>query len=85
MLERGEIEKSVLKYKRFEAFANAIGAQVDAKAISDAYIKALATKRFLIDGSEEFCKALCDAGKTLYIITNGDGTIRKISRYPRTS
>ncbi len=72
MLERGEIEKSVLKYKRFEAFARHIGVSVDAKVISDAYIKALATKRFLIDGSEEFCKALCDAGKTLYIITNGD-------------
>ena len=72
MLERGEIEKSVLKYKRFEAFANNLGVSIDAMAISDAYIKALATKSFLIDGAESFCKTLFDAGKTLYIITNGD-------------
>ena len=72
MLERGEIEKSVLKYKRFAVFAAHIGASVDAKAISEAYIKALATKSFLIDGSEDFCRALYNAGKTLYIITNGD-------------
>ena len=70
MLERGEIEKDVLKYKRFEVFCECFGYDADPKTMAKKYMDSLSTKGFMIDGALELCQKL--QGKAdLYIVTNG--------------
>ena len=69
-LERGEIEKTVLLYRRFELFYEKYGIEADAKQTSTEYKRTLSLKAYLIDGAEELCQRL--HGKTkMYIVTNG--------------
>ena len=75
-LERGEIEKNVLVYRRFELLAEALGVRVDFKQMSRDYENALSTKGYWLDGAEEMCKALCGKAK-MYIVTNG---LEKVQR-----
>ena len=81
-LERREIEKSVLLYKRFELFLETIGrCDVDAKLMASEYMQALSTKGYILDGAKEMCEQLY--GKTkMYIVTNGVEFIQK-GRYAR--
>ena len=76
MLERGEIEKDVLVYRRFELFFERYGIDADAKKMSKAYMNRLSTKGHLIDGAKELCAALEGKAK-LYIVTNGVAFIQK--------
>lgn len=70
MLERGEIEKSVLLYHRFELFADEFGYQIDAKKMAEDYMNNLSQKGYLLDGAKELLVRL--QGKAdLYIVTNG--------------
>lgn len=70
MLERGEIEKQVLLYRRFELFLEAIGVERDGKKMADDYMNSLATKGYLLDGADELCERLYGKAR-LYIVTNG--------------
>ena len=79
MLERGEIEKKVLLYKRFELFSDKHGFGVDAKQMASTYMNMLSQKNYLFEGAEELCKALCDKAN-MYIVTNGVEFIQK-NRY----
>lgn len=82
MLERGEIERSVLLYRRFELFCERYGYTADAKKIAEDYMHTLSTKAYLIDGVEDMLKSLF--GKVrMYIITNGVEFIQR-GRYART-
>ncbi len=75
-LERGEIEKSVLVWKRFELLAEETGADFDPVAVSSEYERHLSRCAFLFPGAEETCREL--AGKyDLYLITNGIGAVQK--------
>ena len=75
-LERGEIEKNVLVYRRFELLLDRIGAEGDAKKMAEAYVSALSTKGYLLDGAKEMCKHLY--GKVrMYIVTNGLETVQR--------
>ena len=76
MLERGEIEKQVLLYRRFELFLEAIGVRRDGRKMAEDYMNALSTKGYLLEGAEELCARLCDKAK-LYIVTNGVEFIQK--------
>ncbi len=70
MLERGEIEKPVLLYRRFEIFCEKHGFVCDARKMSDTYISRLSEKAYLLEGAEELCMSLL--GKVrMYIVTNG--------------
>lgn len=69
-LERGEIEKSVLIYHRFELLAEALGVTVDFRQMARDYENALSTKGYLIDGAKEMCQRLYGRAK-MYIVTNG--------------
>ncbi len=81
-LERGEIEKKVLLYKRFELFFEAIGrAELDAKEMAKDYMHTLSTKGYVLDGAERMCETLCGKAK-MYIVTNGVEFIQK-GRYAR--
>lgn len=70
MLERGEIEKRVLFYRRFELLCEKYGFERDALEMSKRYASTLAEQTFLLDGAEELCKRLCGIAD-MYIVTNG--------------
>ncbi len=81
-LEKGEIEKKVLLYKRFELFFEAVGrAELDAKEMAKDYMYTLSTKGYILEGAEEMCRALHGKAK-MYIVTNGVEFIQK-GRYAR--
>ncbi len=69
-LERGEIEKSVLLYHRFELFFAALGVADDARQMARDYMNALSQKGYVLDGAEDMCRTLFGKVK-LYIVTNG--------------
>ena len=71
MLERGEIERNVLTYKRFELLGEHFGFQLDAKKIAGDYMNALSQRGDMLDGAEEFLKALKNKKYNIYIVTNG--------------
>jgi len=75
-LERGEIKKDVLRYKRFELFCDTFGYKVDIKEMAALYTDNLSTKGHLIHGAAELCKKLYGKAK-LYIVTNGIDYVQK--------
>lgn len=75
-LERGEIEKNVLLYHRFELFCNYYGFERDYKKMAEEYMHSLSTKSYIIEGADELCKKLYGKVK-LYIVTNGVEFIQK--------
>ena len=70
MLEKGEIEKNVLVYRRFEIFYEKYGFSADARATAEEYMYRLSEKGYLIEGAEALCQRLCGEAK-MYIVTNG--------------
>ena len=69
-LERKEIEKEVLLYRRFELFCEHYGFLADAKKMAKEYMNNLSTKGYIINGADELCENLF--GKVrMYIVTNG--------------
>lgn len=82
MLERGEIEKSVLLYRRFELFCDKHGFVCDAKAMAKKYMQELSEQVYFLDGAKELCASL--SGKVrMYIVTNGVEFIQK-NRYKKS-
>lgn len=75
-LERGEIEKNVLLYHRFELFCEYFGYTCDAKGMARSYMQNLSKMSYLLDGAEELSKKLYGKVK-LYIVTNGVEFIQK--------
>ena len=75
-LERGEIEKDVLRYKRFELFCEKHGFVCDIKKMSEMYTDKLSTKGLLYDGAHELCRKLYNKAR-LYIVTNGIDFVQK--------
>ena len=75
-LERGEIEKDVLRYKRFEIFCDKFGFVCDVKKMASLYTDNLSTKGHLIEGARELCRKLYGKAR-LYIVTNGIDFVQK--------
>jgi 2-haloacid dehalogenase len=69
-LERGEIEKKVLLYHRFELLFEALGITGDAKKMAKDYMNGLSTKGYVLEGAEQMCRSLYGKAK-MYIVTNG--------------
>ena len=80
-LERGEIEKKVLLYHRFELLLDALGVNGDAKKMAKNYMDVLSTKGYVIDGAEDMLAFLHGRVK-MYIVTNGVEFIQR-GRYAR--
>lgn len=76
MLERKEIEKSELVWRRFAIFCERYGFEADPKEMSRTYEARLATKCYLIDGAEELIRKLSSL-VTLDIVTNGLATVQR--------
>ena len=82
MLERGEIEKTRLRYRRFEDFLLHFGYDRPAREIADAYTAALSEECILIPGMADLCRSLSSRYR-MYIVTNGIGAVQR-SRWART-
>ena len=70
MLERGEIEKQVLLYRRFELFLEAIGSDADAVKMANDYMRELSVRGYVFGGVVGMCERLSRVAD-LYIVTNG--------------
>lgn len=75
-LEKGEIEKNVLLYHRFELFCEHFGYECDAKEMARSYMHNLSKMSYIIDGADELCQKLYGKVK-MYIVTNGVEFIQK--------
>ncbi|MBR5601257.1 MAG: YjjG family noncanonical pyrimidine nucleotidase, partial [Clostridia bacterium] len=80
-LERGEIEKSALRVKRFVTFFEKYGICADANRMATAYTDLLSTKGHLMPDALEVCRALA-AHCELYIITNGISSVQRGRFHP---
>jgi YjjG family noncanonical pyrimidine nucleotidase len=76
--ENAEITKDDLQFRRFSELFAELNINMDAKPVNDAYVLALGAGSYLIDGAEEICKTLTDAGKVIYIVTNGVSVTQKM-------
>lgn len=76
MLERGEIEKKTLMWKRFEVFCVRTGLEADPRALAADYLRTLSTKSYMLDGALEVCQKLAEKCR-MYIITNGDKRVQQ--------
>ena len=76
MLERGEIEKGELVWRRFAVFCERFGFAADAKAMSRLYETRLATKCYLLDGAEALIRKLSPV-VSLDIVTNGLAPVQR--------
>jgi len=75
-LETGTLTRARLKVQRFEEFFKAIGVfGIDAAAFNDAYMAAIGTKGFMLDGALDLLKDL-SARYPVYIITNGTASVQ---------
>lgn len=75
-LERGEIEKDVLRLKRFELFCEKYGFVCDIPKMAALYTDNLSTKGQLLSGAKELCEKLYKKAN-LYIVTNGIDFVQK--------
>lgn len=80
-LERGEVTKEVLRYRRFELFFAHYGMSYDARNMANTYEGNLSQKGYLLDGARELCERLYGKAR-MYIVTNGIETIQ-LGRYAR--
>ena len=76
MLERKEIEKSVLVWRRFDIFCERFGFAVDPKMMANTYESRLSTKCYLLDGAEDLIRKLAPQ-VSLDIVTNGLAHVQK--------
>ena len=76
--ENAEITKDELQFKRFHDLFAELNIDYNAKQMNDAYVLALGTGAYLIDGAEDICKSLTESGKRIYIITNGVAVTQKM-------
>ena len=73
MLERGEIKREELLYKRFQVFCERFGFSVDYMKMAADYRALLRQQGQLLDGAVNFLQKLYGKAK-LYIVTNGVAT-----------
>jgi len=81
MLERGEIDKDVLVYRRFELLFELYGIELDAKEMAGKYVNNLSKKGYVLDGARALCESLYGKAR-MFIVTNGVEFIQR-GRYDR--
>lgn len=70
-LEKGLFKKERIVVRRFEQFLDALGIKGDAVKMNDDYLNALSTKSILFEETIPLVTKLKEAGKRIFIITNG--------------
>lgn len=81
-LERKEITREELMFRRFDDFAKFYGFDIDSARVADDYLDCLGKKIYFIDGALELLSSLHGKVK-MYIVTNGLARVQK-SRYKLT-
>ena len=76
LLEKGELDRSTLKVRRFALFSEEIGIDLNAKEVASAYESNLAIGHFFIDGAPELLQAL-KCRYRLYVVTNGFARVQR--------
>ena len=76
MLERGEIEKPELVWKRFAILCDRFGFEADPKEMARTYESCLSTKCYLLDGAEALVRKLSPL-VSLDIVTNGLANVQR--------
>lgn len=76
LLEKGELDRSTLKVRRFALFSEEIGIDLNAKEVASAYESNLAIGHFFIDGAPELLQAL-KCRYHLYVVTNGFARVQR--------
>lgn len=76
MLERGEIDRATLLWRRFAVFAEKCElGEIDAHAFSACYVENLSHKSYPLPGTLEVCRTLAER-YTLCAITNGNTKVQ---------
>ncbi len=75
-LERGEIVRERIVYKRFEMLFGEYGITADVNRAAEIYFEALAAHCYPFEGMEEFLAGLKRRGR-VYIVTNGSRYIQR--------
>lgn len=75
-LERGEIQKSVLFWRRFELLLERFALEGDARVMAKRYMELLSKKGYLLEGALSLCRRLSEHCR-LYIVTNGTEWIQR--------
>lgn len=75
-LERGEIVREHIVYRRFELLFAELGVVYNAHAAADIYFERLAANCYPFAGMEDFLRALKARGR-VYIVTNGSKYIQE--------
>ena len=75
MLERGEVKREELLYKRFEVFCERFEFDADAKEMSALYKNELGNQGQTIDGAKDFLSSIFGKAK-MYIVTNGVAAVQ---------
>ena len=76
LLEKGELDRSTLKVRRFSLFSEALGLKLNAESLAASYETNRAIGHFFIDGAPELLKALYGHYR-LYIVTNGFAHVQR--------
>ena len=74
--EQGAVTQDALRVRRFESLFAFLGVHADCARVNRFYTHALGEGAFLMDGAEEFCRAL-SARRPLYIVTNGVSEVQR--------
>lgn len=70
MLEKGEVQKDVLKIRRFQELLALTSSEIDPKVLADAYLENLANTCLVFDGTLKVIEALIGS-YPLIAVTNG--------------
>lgn len=82
-LARGEVDQDFLVVERFAALLRLYPGDCSPRQLNHDYERFLGEEGYLLDGAEEFCRTLSEAGLTLAIATNGLPAAQR-GRYLRT-
>ena len=75
-LERGETTRERLVVERFEILLAQLGAEGDARALSQDFFAGMPQRAYAIEGAADFLRTLCARGRT-YAVTNGARALQR--------
>ncbi len=77
MLERGEIDRKTLMWRRFVVLGEQCGlSPMDPHAFCASYVEHLSQRSYPMDGAVEVCRALAER-YTMAVITNGNAAVQR--------
>ena len=75
-LEKGLVTRDIIKVRRFEQLAKALGLSVNPNEMAESYGEVLSMQGIILSGADSLCKKLSDNYR-MYIVTNGIGYVQR--------